>query len=84
MRLSSPRRLPLRLLVLASAGTLAAAPLLTPRAHRPAGTGAPAALAPHDIPEPPSRPLLAAGLAALGGAVALRRHASRAPHALGE
>ena len=81
MRLPPPRPLPLRLLVLASAGTLAVAPLLSPRAPRPAGTGAPAAVAPHDVPDPPSWPLLAAGLAALGGAVALRRHASRTPSA---
>jgi hypothetical protein len=73
------RRPRLSLLAAAVAGTLAVAPLLhVPRAPRPARATAPAALlptraAPLEVPEPPTWPLLAAGLAALGGALALRR-----------
>jgi hypothetical protein len=67
---------PSRLLALAAAGTLAAAPLVirhTAAPRRSAGPEAPRT--PLEVPEPPSWSLLAAGLAALGGAVEVRRRA---------
>ncbi len=78
-----PRTRPSRtLLAAAVAGTAAVAPLLGV-SHRPRAAGAAppttlraAGTAPLEVPEPPTWPLIAAGLAALGGAVALRRRAA--------
>ena len=53
----------------ATAGTLAVAPLFAPARTRPPA----APITPAEVPPPPSWPLMAAGLAALGGAVAVRR-----------